>query len=68
MGREFIKNFDIEDSVIEFIEENHHKGISNECIEKITQKSQGYVRNEFSKIVNISILPTKVNIVRPETK
>lgn len=48
-------NINIVKNLIEYIEENYHSNISNEVIEDITGKSSGYVRNEFKKIVNISV-------------
>lgn len=48
-------NLEIVEKVVEYIEDNFHKDISGEIIEKITGKSAGYVRNEFKRIVNMSI-------------
>lgn len=48
-------NFEIVKIVIEYIESNYHEGITNDIIEEITGKSAGYVRNEFKKIVELSL-------------
>ena len=41
--------------IIEHIEQNYHEPLSTESIEKITESSVGYFRNEFSKNVGISL-------------
>lgn len=41
--------------IIEYIEQNYHEVLTLELIENITGNSVGYFRNEFSKIVRISL-------------
>lgn len=48
-------NLGIVEKVVQYVEENYHNEVSNEIVEKITGKSSGYVRNEFKRIVKISI-------------
>lgn len=48
-------NFKIVKSVIDYIELNCHTGITNDIIEEITGNASGYVRNEFKKIVDLSL-------------
>jgi AraC-like DNA-binding protein len=48
-------NLKIVKIVVEYIELNYHVGITNDIIEQITGKSAGYVRNEFKKIVDLSL-------------
>jgi AraC-like DNA-binding protein len=47
-------NFDIVERLIEFIE-NNNCVIDNECIKSVTGNSAGYVRNEFKKIVGMTL-------------
>lgn len=36
--------------IIEYIEKNYHESLNNEIIEKVTQVSEGHLRNEFSRV------------------
>lgn len=48
-------NFEIVNKIINYIEDNYHEALTVDIIKNLTGASEGYVRDEFKKIVGISL-------------